>query len=94
MEVTAAGDTAAMDDLLKTAYSLHPDLAQAGLQLANSQIGLKGSNNNRRPELDLVGIPENNGLAGTPYAPAGPAYPGFVGGYGTVLDQLLTRKLD
>lgn len=92
LEVPAGDGTAAIDDLLKTAYSRRPDLAQAGLQVANSEISLKGSNNNLRPELDLVGIAENNGLAGTPYAPAGPAYPGFAGGYGTVLDQLLTRK--
>jgi outer membrane protein TolC len=44
------------------------------------------------PEVDLVGILQNNGLAGplNPLAPT-PNTP-FVGGYGTVLDQVFARK--
>src|ERR1035438_10871610 len=74
--------------------SLHDALPiyQARLQIANSQIGLEGTRNATRPQLDLVGVMQNNGLAGqaSPFT----AYqdPGFVGGYGSVLDQILTRK--
>ena len=92
LTVPAADGIPPIDDLLKTAYTRRPDLAQARIQVENSEISLKGSNNNLRPQLDLVGTAQNNALAGTPYAPAGAGYPAFAGGYGTVLDQLLTRK--
>ena len=69
-----------------------PDLGQASLQIENSQIGLKGAQNATRPEVDLVGMVQNNGLAGAlnPASPA-PSTP-FSGGYGTVLDQLAAAR--
>ena len=81
-----------IQDLFAEALANRPDLGQAGLQIENSQIGLKGSRNAVLPELDLVGIVENNGLAGAlnPLAPT--TNTPFAGGYGTVLDQLFTRK--
>lgn len=81
-----------IQDLFAEALVNRPDLGQANLQIENSELGLKGSQNAVRPEVDLVGILQNNGLAGAlnPLAPA--SNTPFVGGYGTVLDQLLTRK--
>jgi len=81
-----------IQDLLSAAITNRPDLGQAGLQVENSEIGLKGARNALRPQMDLVGVAQNNGLAGAvnPLAPASDA--ALVGGYGTALDQILTRK--
>ena len=92
LTIPAAGEIRPMQDLISEALAHRPDLDQARLQIANWQIGLAGARNATRPQLDLVGVVQNNGLAGqaSPFA----AYqdPGFTGGYGSVLDQILTRK--
>jgi outer membrane protein len=81
-----------IQDLFTEAMANRPDLGQASLQIENSQIGLKGARNATLPEVDLVGIVQNNGLAG-PLNPAAPATnTPFTGGYGTVLDQLATAS--
>lgn len=92
LSVPEAEPLPAIDEMLSQAYSQRPDLSQAGLQVANSEISLKGSLNNLRPQLDIVGTAQNNALAGGVNPTAALVYPGFVGGYGTVLDQLFTRK--
>ncbi len=91
LDVPETDQTAAIEQLLAQAYRQRPDLAQAGLQVNNSELSLQGSNNNLRPEVDLVGVAENNGLAGTPFPAAGIPNPAQIGGYGTVLDQIATR---
>jgi outer membrane protein len=83
-------DNRRIEDLLAAAYQNRPDLGQAALQMQISEISLEGSVNNLRPELDLVGSAQNNGLAGQPLI-AG-VDPRFSGGFGTVLDQIATRK--
>jgi len=82
-----------IQDLFTEALAKRPDLGQATLQIQNSQIGLKGSQNAVLPEVDLVGVVQSNGLAGplNPSATA-PANTPFLGGYGTALDQLFTAK--
>jgi outer membrane protein TolC len=81
-----------IQDLFTEAMANRPDLGQASLQIENSQIGLKGARNATLPEVDLVGMVQNNGLAG-PLNPVAPATnTPFTGGYGTVLDQLATAK--
>jgi len=92
LSVPATDETRSIAELLGEAYQRRPDLAQAGLQEQTSQISLEGSRNALRPEVDLVGIAENNALAGDLNPLAGNADPRFIGGYGTVLDQLATRK--
>ena len=81
-----------MQDLLAEALANRPDLGQARLQIDNSQIGLQGARNATLPEVDLVGIAQNNGLAGVANPLAASADPAFIGGYGGVLNQLFTRK--
>ena len=44
------------------------------------------------PEIDLVGVAQNNALAGQPNRLGATADPSFVGGYGSALEQLATRK--
>jgi outer membrane protein len=81
-----------LQDLLAQAFQNRPDLKQAGVQVENSQISLEGSRNALRPELDLVGVAQNNGLAGQ-HSLVGPmADPNFLGGYGGALEQLATFK--
>ena len=81
-----------IQDVLSEAVTNRPDLGQARLQIQNSEIGLEGSRNLLRPEVDLVGVVQNNGLAGAvnPLRPG--LEPPFAGGYGDVLSQLVTRK--
>jgi outer membrane protein TolC len=81
-----------MQDLIADALAQRPDLDQARLQVANSQIGLEGSRNAIKPQLDLIGVMQNNGLAGqaNPFV-AGPD-PAFIGGYGGGLEQIFSRK--
>ncbi len=90
LNMPAEEATLALDQLLAQAWQNRPDLGQAALQTKISQISIEGSRNNLRPELDLVGSAQNNGLAGTPLIL--PANPAVNGGFGTVLDQIATRK--
>ena len=72
-----------------------PDLAQAGIQVQNSQITLKGSLNALRPELDVVGMAQNGGLSGDINPAAVGLTPGaavYPGGYGTALGQVFKNN--
>jgi outer membrane protein len=81
-----------LQDLLAQAFQNRPDLKQAGVQVENSQISLEGSRNALRPELDLVGVAQNNGLAGQQSSVGPAADPNFLGSYGGALEQLATFK--
>jgi outer membrane protein len=85
-------DVRPIQDLMADAMNNRPDLGQAALQVENSQIGLAGSRSATLPEVDLVGVVQNNGLAGTssPTLPNG--YSGYIGGYGSALEQLFARN--
>ena len=93
LEVPEKEEIQPIQDLFTAALAQRPDLAQAGLQVQNSEIGLKGSRNATLPEVDLVGVAQNSSLAG-PLNPAAQTTINapFVGGYGTGLDQLFTFK--
>jgi outer membrane protein len=80
-----------IQDLISEALANRPDLGQARLQIENSRIGLAGARSATRPEVDLVGVMQNSGLAGT-VNPFALPNPGFVGGYGSVLEQVLARN--
>ncbi len=81
-----------IQDLLSAAMANRPDLSQGRLQIGNSEIGLKGARNAVRPQMDLVGVAQNNGLAGAANPLASSTDTTLVGGYGSVLDQIITRK--
>jgi outer membrane protein TolC len=95
-------DAAAADpgQLVGTALENRPDLAQAVLQLQNTEISLKGSKNALLPALDFIANFQNNGYVGqiNPLAlPLGavtsPAIqPGLVGGGATLLSQIFGRN--
>ncbi len=84
-----------VEDMITEALRNRPDLAQAGIQVENSQINLKGSLNALRPELDVVGNVQNGGLSGE-VNPVGAALtPGaalYPGGYGTSLGQIFKNN--
>jgi outer membrane protein len=84
-----------VEDLIAGALRNRPDLAQAGLQVENSQIGLKGSLNALRPEVDVIGTVQNGGLSGDVNAAAAATTPGaalYPGGYGTTLGQIFKNN--
>jgi outer membrane protein TolC len=82
-----------IQDAQADALQNRPDLGQARLQIENSQIGLAGARSLTLPEVDLVGVVQNNGLGGTPnpLVPSA-AGSGLGGGYGTALEQVLARN--
>ncbi len=81
-----------VQDLMAEALVTRPDLAQAGVQIENSRIGLAGAKNATLPQVDLVGIAQNSGLAGLTNQ-FGPGIDGtFLSGYGGALGQIFTRK--
>jgi outer membrane protein len=84
-----------IDDLIVAALHDRPDLAQAGIQVENSQINLKGSLNALRPELDVVGTVQNGGLSGNINTVGAALTPGaalYPGGYGTALGQIFKNN--
>ena len=95
--VTAPGTEAVqpVEDLIALAVRNRPDLAQAGIQVENSQVSLKGSLNALRPELDVVGTVQNGGLSGDVNPAALALTPGaalYPGGYGTALGQIFRNN--
>jgi outer membrane protein TolC len=92
IEVPKTDETRPLQELVTLAFANRPDLSQAGIQVENTQISLKGSRNELRPEIDLVGTAQNSALAAqlNPLVP--PIESPLVGGYGNALEQLATRK--
>jgi outer membrane protein TolC len=83
-----------LQELIVEALRNRPDLAQAGIQVENSQISLMGSINALRPELDLVGTVQNGGLSGdiNPIAALTQGVPSFPGGYGSTVGQIFRNN--
>ncbi len=96
IQIPAQEPALELDQLLQTAYSSRPDLAQARLQVANARILLKGSKNALLPRLDLVGSYQSNALAGEVNSLQAPGSlmpdPSLIGGYGTFLSQIFGAK--
>jgi outer membrane protein len=85
-------DIRPMQDLITDALADRPDLSQARLQIDNSRIGLAGAKNATLPEVDLVGVMQNNGLAGTVNPLIGSPDLTYSGGYGSAVGQVLARN--
>ena len=92
LEIPAQDNIQPIQDLVAEALANRPDLRQARLQIDISRIGLQGSKNATLPEVDLLGVVANSGLAGAlnPLQPS--ADPALIGGFGGVLDQILSRR--
>jgi outer membrane protein TolC len=100
IEIPATEEVRPVQDLVAHAFASRPELEEARLQIANSRISLQGSRNALLPELDLVGIAQNSGLAGqsNPVAVVSGSNlisapdPAFTGGFGTSLEQIFRRN--
>jgi outer membrane protein TolC len=92
LTIPATDEIRPIQDLTSEAVNKRPDLGQAQLQVANSQIGLEGARSATKPQLDLIGIMQNSALAGdvNPFLPG--ADPSLVTGYGGALNQIFTRR--
>jgi outer membrane protein len=95
IEVPAQEPIRSLTDLIQLAFESRPDLKEAKLQIENTEISLTGSRNALKPELDLVGSIQNNGLSGpinsrlaNSALTTSEPDPAFVGGYGNFLSQL------
>jgi len=92
----------AVEELILQAYDSRPDIAQARLQVLNSEISLKGSRSALLPSLDVVASARNNALSGDVSSIGG--LPGSIvggpiigdplltGGYGNAMGQLFRRN--
>jgi outer membrane protein TolC len=99
IRVPAIEPVTPIQDLVATALSARPELAQNRIQVTNQEITLHGSKNGLLPTFDLVAALTNNALAGqlnlatSPFGfNFGTPSPAFIGGYGTVLKQLFARN--
>jgi outer membrane protein len=91
LEIPPQDEIRPIQELIGEAVANRPDLGQARLQVENNIIGLQGSKNATLPEVDLVGIAQNNALAGPLTGFSSNSNQPFSGGYGSVLGQLLAR---
>ena len=61
--IPASDESRPVDELVKEAMANRPEIAAAGLQIEGGHISLEGSRNELLPELDVVGVAQNSGLA-------------------------------
>lgn len=100
VEVPATEDIRPVQDLVADAFANRPELAEARLQIANSELYLKGSKNALLPQVDIVAMAQNNGLAGGLNPLSTTASSGlastpndtFIGGFGSALGQIFRRN--
>lgn len=78
-------------ELMGIAAQNRPDLSTAALQIANSELSLKGSRNALKPQVDIVAFATNNGLAGEPNPVAVTPDATFIGSYASALGQIFRR---
>lgn len=103
IDVPATEDIRPVQDLVADAFGNRPELQEARLQIANSELYMKGSKNALLPQLDILASAQNSGLAGAmnPLATGttssgstllGSAGQNLEGGFGTSLAQLFKRN--
>ena len=100
IEIPAQETVQPVQDLLSQALSNRPDVAQAKIQIENSNISLKGSKNAMMPQLNFVGSLQNNALTGQmndALAPVGSSLVRspdqfYIGGYSNALSQLFLHN--
>lgn len=102
IDVPVTEDIRPVQDLVGDAFSNRPELEEARLQIANSDLYLKGSRNALLPQIDLLASAQNSGLAGAlnPLSSTTTTGTGvvatppetFIGGFGSALDQIFRRN--
>jgi outer membrane protein TolC len=63
--VPATESSPAMPELIRQGLANRADLAQAAIQVRNAEISVKGSRNQVRPEIDLIGTAMTRGNIGS-----------------------------
>jgi outer membrane protein TolC len=95
-EVPAQEPVRPVQDLIADAFAKRPDLEQNSIGLEDTRISMTGVKDALLPSLSVSLSASNTGLAGQTniYSPPGTPPPNseFLGGYGTVLNQLFSRK--
>ncbi len=88
-------------DLVARALENRPEVAQSRIQIDNSKLNLQGVRNQLLPTINAIGDLRNNALAGGVNTEVNPATgliqphnadKFFIGGYGDILSQLLSRN--
>lgn len=83
-------------ELIQQALANRPELEKTRINIQSSIINLGGTRNFLLPTLQAFAEFTNNALAGDPNAlsngSAGAPYPGFVGGYGSLVGQIFRRN--
>jgi len=94
IRIPAVEPIAPIQEQMGLALASRPELVQSRIQLQNQELTLKGSRNGVLPTLDAVAAISNNALAGQNnfLGVNHSNNPFFIGGYGTVLQQLLNRN--
>ncbi len=64
IDVPVKEDIRPVQDLVTDAFRNRPELQEARLQIANSELYMKGSKNALLPQLDIIASAQNSGLAG------------------------------
>jgi len=89
-----------IEDLVKEAFTLNPQIEQAALNMENNKITIRGEKNGLLPVVDAFGFFGTSGLGGTPNPNAASlggsttttSINGIPGGYGGVLQNLFDAK--
>jgi outer membrane protein len=104
IDVPATEDIRPIQDLVTNAFGNRPELQEARLQIANSELYMKGSKNALLPQVDILASAQNSGLAGAlnPLASTSTTSTGsgsatvpdqtFVGGFGSSLAQVFQHN--
>jgi outer membrane protein TolC len=80
-----------IQDMTAMALSARPELAQSRIQITNQTLTIRGSRNALLPTLQATAGLANNGLAGD-LVPNQNGSAFFIGGYGSVLNQIFSRN--
>jgi len=101
VEVPAVEPVQPIQDLIESALRTRPEVAQARVNLENTELNLKTTKNGLLPQLNLVGQVSNPAAGGVlnpaPNIVAGVAVPrnvnpSRVGGFGNTLNQLFFQQ--
>jgi outer membrane protein len=93
IEVPAEEELPPLRKLVQSALENRPDVAVSKIRDLTNEMNLSGTTNPLLPRLQVQGVMQNRGVAGTPqFVPGQTVNPYFIGGYGTALGQIFRRN--
>lgn len=78
INVPADNDLPGLDEMVKQATAMRPDLVAANLQVQSGEIAVRASNNELRPEIDVFGNFQTKGSSEVPFNTLGTAGTGLI----------------